>query len=90
MKKFIIERNIPNIGTFDQDALNTAATKSCEALTAIGPQVQWLESFVAKNKTYCVYLAEDEHLIKQHAQLSGFPANCITEVHTMISPANAG
>ncbi len=89
MKKFIIERNIPNIGTFDQDALQAASGQSCDALLQIGPQVQWLESFVTADKTFCVYLAEAESFIKQHAELSGFPANKITEVVSMISPVTA-
>lgn len=90
MKKFIIERNIPNIGSFDQHALQTASAHSCDALKQIGPQVQWLESFVTGNKTFCVYLAEDESYIRQHAEKSGFPANTITEVLNMISPVTAG
>ena len=90
MKKFIIERDIPNIGTLDQNALQAASSQSCDALNQIGPQVQWLESYVTGNKTFCVYLAEDESYIKQHAKISGFPANKITEVVTMISPATAG
>ncbi|MGJ8662842.1 MAG: DUF4242 domain-containing protein [Marinicella sp.] len=89
MKKFIIERHIPNIGTFDQNALAAASGQSCDALKQIGPQVQWVESFVTKNKTFCIYLAEDEKLIQQHAEISGFPANKITEVSSMISPMTA-
>ncbi len=89
MKKFIIEREIPKIGTFDQNALQAASGQSCDALNKIGPQVQWVESFVTENKTFCVYLAEDERFIKQHAEISGFPANKITEVLTMISPVSA-
>lgn len=89
MKKFIIERNIPNIGTFDQTALNAASAQSCDALNQVGPQVQWIESFVTANKTFCVYLAEDKSFIEKHAEISGFPANNITEVQTMISPLNA-
>lgn len=89
MKKFIIERDIPSIGTMDQNALQAAAGQSCSALKKIGPQVQWLESFVTENKTFCVYLAEDKSFIEQHAELSGFPANCVTEVQSMISPMTA-
>jgi len=89
MKKFIIERNIPKIGTFDQSALQTASGQSCDALKQIGPQVQWVESYVTADKTFCVYLTENEDFIKQHAEISGFPANKITEVLTMISPVTA-
>ena len=90
MKKYIIERNIPNIGEFDQATLKGASNKSCDALNTIGTQVQWIESYVTGDKTFCVYLAEDESFIKQHADISGFPANKITEVTTMISPVTAG
>lgn len=90
MKKFIIEREIPNIGNMDQNALQAAAAQSCDALNKIGPKIQWLESFVAGNKTFCVYLAEDKNLINQHADFSGFPANKITEILDTISPLTAG
>lgn len=90
MKKYIIEREIPDIGNFDEAKLKGASGQSCDALNKIGTQVQWIESYVTANKTYCVYLAEDESFIKQHAQLSGFPADCISEVKTMISPVTAG
>jgi len=90
MKKYMIERNIPSIGEFDQATLKRASIKSCDALKTIGPQVQWLESYVTDDKTFCVYLAEDESFIKKHADISGFPANKITEVITMISPVTAG
>ncbi len=90
MKKYIIERNITKIGEFDAATLKGASAKSCDALNKIGPQVQWVESYVTGNKTFCVYLAEDESFIKKHADISGFPANKITEVITMISPITAG
>lgn len=90
MKKFIIEREIPSIGCADESALQAASGQSCDAISKIGPQVQWLESFVTADKTFCVYLAEDESFIKKHAEVSGFPANKITEVVNMISPLTAG
>ena len=90
MKKFIIERNIPNIGDADEDALQAASRQSCDALKEVGPQVQWVESYVTVDKTFCVYLAEDESFIKQHAEISGFPANNITEVLNIINPVTAG
>ena len=89
MKKYIIERNIPQIGEFDEATLKGASAKSCDALKQVGSAIQWIESYVTDNKTFCVYLAEDESFIKQHADISGFPANTITEVITMISPTTA-
>ena len=90
MKKYIVERNIPSIGEFDEATLKGASLKSCDALKQVGSAVQWIESYVAGDKTFCVYMAEDESYIIQHAEISGFPANIITEVVTMISPATAG
>jgi hypothetical protein len=90
MKKYIIERDIPNIGEFDKATLKGASLKSCDALKQLGTSVQWVESYVTGNKTFCVYLAKDESIIKKHAHISGFPANIITEVTTMISPVTAG
>jgi hypothetical protein len=89
MKKYIIEREIPDIGNADEATLKGASRQSCDALNKIGSQVQWVESYVTANKTYCVYLAEDESFIKKHAEISGFPANSISEVKTMISPMTA-
>ena len=86
LRKFIIERDIPAIGTFARDQLRGAAAKSNEALREIGPDIQWQESFVAADKTFCVYLAKDEATIRRHAQISGFPATKITEVKKMIDP----
>jgi methionine synthase I (cobalamin-dependent) len=84
MKKFVIEREIPKIGTLEREQLRGAAAKSNEALRQLGPDIQWLESFVAADKTYCVYLAKDEEIIRQHAELSGIPATRITEIGKMI------
>lgn len=89
MRKFIIERDLPKIGNADRDALKQAATKSNQALAQLAPRVQWVESYVADNKTFCVYLAEDEAGIRKHAELSGFPATRITEVLRMIDPTTA-
>lgn len=86
MKKYLIEREIPNVGSLEGEALRQAAAKSNEALQQIGPDIQWLESFVAADKTFCVYLAMEEELIRQHAELSGFPANKITEIEKTIDP----
>ena len=86
LRKFIIERDIPAVGSFERDQLRGAAVKSNEVLKTIGPDIQWQESYVAADKTFCVYLAKDEATILKHAQMSGFPATKITEVRRMIDP----
>jgi len=86
MKKYVIEREIPKVGSLDEKQLQAAAAQSNQALRQIGPDIQWLESFVAADKTFCVYLAKDEATIRRHAELSGFPANKITEVGKTIDP----
>ena len=90
MKKYIIERDIPGVDQMSPDQLKGAAATSNAALAKLGPRVQWVESFVTKDKTFCVYMAEDEAAIQEHARLSGFPANKVSEVGGMISPATAG
>lgn len=86
LRKYIIERDIPAVGTFEREQLRGAAAKSNEALKQLGPDIQWQESYVAGDKTFCVYLAKDEAIIRKHAELSGFPATKITEVRKMIDP----
>lgn len=86
LRKFIIERDIPKVGSFEREQLKAAAGKSNQVLRQLGTDVQWIESFVASDKTFCVYLAKDENVIRQHADISGFPANKITEVRKMIDP----
>jgi Protein of unknown function (DUF4242) len=86
LHRFVIERDIPNVGTFERDQLRAAAAKSNETLHKLGPDIQWVESYVAENKTFCVYLAKDEDIIRKHAEISGFPATKITEVRKMIDP----
>ena len=86
LRKFIIEREIPKIGTADREQLRGAAKKSNGVLRELGPDIQWLESYVANDKTFCVYLASDEGMIRKHAEMSGFPASKITEVRKMIDP----
>ena len=86
LRKFIIERDIPDVGTLERDQLRGAAAKSNDALRQIGPDIQWVESYVADNKTFCVYLATDEAAIRRHAEISGFPATKITEIRKMIDP----
>ena len=89
MHKFIIERELPAIGSAERQALREAAQKSNAVLKQLGPDIQWVESYVAADKTFCVYLAQDEAIIKKHAEISGFPANKITEVRRMIDPTTA-
>jgi hypothetical protein len=86
LRKFIIEREIPAVGSLEREQLRGAAAKSNEALRQIGPDIQWVESYVANDKTFCVYLAKDEAVIRKHAEISGFPATKITEVRKMIDP----
>jgi Protein of unknown function (DUF4242) len=86
LRKYIIEREIPAVGSLEREQLRGAAAKSNEVLQALGPDIQWQESFVAADKTFCVYLARDEEIIRKHAELSGFPASKITEVRKMIDP----
>jgi hypothetical protein len=89
LRRFIIERDIPKVGTFEREQLRGAAAKSNEVLDQLAPDIQWVESFVADNKTFCVYLAKDEAVIRKHADISGFPATKITEVRRMIDPTTA-
>lgn len=90
MKKYMIERDIPGVDRMTADELKGAAATSNAALAKLSPRVQWQESFVAKDKTFCVYLAEDEAAVEEHARLSGFPANKITELAGIIDPTTAG
>jgi hypothetical protein len=90
LRRFIIEREIPKVGSFEREQLRGAAAKSNDALHQLGPDIQWVESYVADNKTFCVYLAKDEAIIRKHAEISGFPATKITEVRKMIDPTTAG
>lgn len=86
LRKYIIERDIPTVGSFEREQLRGAAAKSNEVLKQLGPDIQWQESYVAGDKTFCIYLAKDEAIIRKHAELSGFPATKITEVRKMIDP----
>lgn len=89
MRKFMIEREIPGVGRLDSCELAQAAARSNQALAGLAPRVQWQQSFVTGEKTFCVYLAEDEGAIRQHAERSGFPANRITEITGVIDPSTA-
>ena len=90
LRRFIIERDIPKVGTFEREQLRGAAAKSNEVLDQLAPDIQWVESYVAADKTFCVYLAKDEAVIRKHAEISGFPATKITEVKKTIDPTTAG
>jgi len=89
MPKFVIERDIPGAGALSHDQLTAISQKSCGVLRDLGPQIQWLESFVTADKIYCVYIAPDEATVREHAARGGFPANRVSEVRTMIDPTTA-
>ena len=89
MKKFVIEREIPGAGQMSTGDLKAVSQKSCSVLRELGPEIQWLESFVTDDKIYCVYLAADAGMIRKHAELGGFPANRISEVKAIIDPSAA-
>lgn len=86
MKKFVIERKIDGVGSLKQPELSNAAATSNKALAQLAPKVQWVHSYVTDDRTFCIYLAEDESLVHEHARISGFPATRVYEVRTMIDP----
>jgi hypothetical protein len=89
MPKFLIEREIPNAGALTTDQLGAISQKSCSVLRNLGPKIQWLHSYVTGDKIYCVYIADKAATIMEHAQQGGFPANCISEIKTIIDPTTA-
>lgn len=89
MPKFVIERNIPGAGKLSVADLKAISQKSCGVLSHLGPSIQWIQSYVTGDKIYCIYQATDESLVKQHAELGGFPANRISAVTTVIDPSTA-
>jgi len=89
MPKFVIEREIEGIGASSADELKAISQRSCSVLRDMGPDVQWIESYVTADKIYCVYHAADEELIREHARLGGFPADQVSPVVSVISPATA-
>lgn len=89
MPEFVIEREIPNVGNLTDSELRAVAQKSVSVLKAMGPEIQWLHSYVTGNKIYCVYLAPDEATIQEHARRGGFPANRISAVRKLIDPSTA-
>lgn len=89
MPKYVIEREIPGAGNLSAEQLQTVAQTSCGVLNDLGPQIQWVESFVTDDKVYCVYIAPNEEMIREHARKGGFPANKISEIRTVIDPTTA-
>ena len=89
MKRYVIERDLPGIGSLTRQQLKDAAETSNSALAQLAGRAQWVQSFVMDDKTFCIYLAEDEIAVREHARLSGFPANKITEVRNVIDPMTA-
>lgn len=89
MPKYVIEREIPGAGNLSAQELQAVSQKSCSVLQNLGPQIQWVESFVTADKIYCVYIAPSEDMIRAHAQQGGFPANRISEIRTTIDPTTA-
>ena len=89
MPKFVIEREIPNAGDLTPEQLLGISQKSCSVLSAMGPQIQWLESYVTGDKIYCIYIAPDEDSCREHAERGGFPANRISRISRVIDPTTA-
>lgn len=89
MPKYVIEREIPGAGSLSPQELQEISQKSCSVLENLGPQIQWVESYVTADKVYCVYIAPSEDMIRSHAQQGGFPANRISEVKSRIDPTTA-
>jgi cell division inhibitor SulA len=89
MPKFVIEREIPEAGKFSPEQLQAISQTSCGVLREMGPQIQWLHSYVTDDKIYCVYIAPDEETVRQHAQAGGFPANKVSQVRAVIDPTTS-
>jgi hypothetical protein len=89
MPKFVIEREVPEAGKLSPRELQSIAQKSCDVLRKMGPQIQWVHSYVTDDKIYCVYIAPDENAIRKHAQEGGFPANKIARIRTVIDPTTS-
>ena len=88
MPQFVIEREIPNVHQLNEEELRVVSLKSIESLQSLGPQIQWLHSYVTENKIYCVYLAPDEGTIQEHARRTGIPANRVSAVRRLLDPVN--
>ena len=86
MPKYVIEREIPDAGKMSLETLKAISQKSCGVIRDIGPQIQWVQSYVTDDKVYCIYIAPDEATVLKHAEMGGFPANRISQIRTMIDP----
>lgn len=89
MPKYVIERDLPGAGQLSAEMLQTISRKSCGVLNGLGPQIQWVLSYVTDDKIYCIYIAPDREMVLEHARQGGFPANSIAEVRTVIDPTTA-
>jgi hypothetical protein len=89
MPKFVIEREIPGAGKLASKELQAISKKSCSVLQELGPQIQWVHSYLTDNKIYCVYIAPDEATVRKHAEMGGFPANKVSEIRSVIDPTTA-
>jgi Protein of unknown function (DUF4242) len=89
MPKYVIERDIPNAGGLSPAELKAVSKTSCGVLRNLGPEIQWVHSYVTGDKIYCVYIAPDEQMVREHARQGGFPANRVSEVKTVIDPTTA-
>lgn len=89
MPKFVIEREIPDAGKLTPQQLQAVSQTSCGVLRELGPQIQWVQSYVTDNKVYCIYIAPNEAMVREHARKGGFPANKVSEIRTIIDPTTA-
>ncbi len=89
MRKYVIEREIPGAGKLSRQELQAISQKSCGVLGKLGPQIQWVESYVTDDKIYCAYVAPNEEMVREHARQGGFPANRVSEVRAVIDPTTA-
>jgi len=89
MPKFLIERNIPGAGKLSPEQLQSISQKSCSVLRSLGPQIQWIESYVTDNKITCIYIAPDEATVREHASQGGFPADAVLQIRTIIDPTTS-
>ena len=89
MPKYLIEREIPGAGNLTPQELQGVSQKSCAVLQSMGPQIQWVQSYVTGDKIYCVYIAPNEEMVREHARQGGFPANRVSQISAIIDPATA-
>lgn len=89
MPKYVIERDVPGAGKMKPEELHAISQKSCGVLRNLGPEIQWLHSYVTDDKIYCVYIAPNEHMVREHARQGGFPANRVSQIRTVIDPTTS-